>query len=84
MSSPSMDRMAKAVTRCCDGAVELHLGDQLLLPLSLAGGNSTFTTPRLAKHLMTNAWNIVQFAIADISIGEGTPCRVNIQPRHWR
>ena len=67
-----------------DGAVELHLADQLLLPLSLAAGSSTFTTPRSTRHLMTDAWNIGQFAIADISIGEGTPCRVNIQPRRWR
>ncbi len=67
-----------------DGAVELHLADQLLLPLSLAAGISTFTTPRPTSHLMTNAWNIGQFAIADVSIEEGTPCRVSIQPRHWR
>ena len=67
-----------------DGAVELHLADQLLLPLSLAAGTSTFTTPRSTSHLMTNAWNISQFAIADISIEQGTPCRVSIQPRHWR
>jgi RNA 3'-terminal phosphate cyclase (ATP) len=66
-----------------DGAVELHLADQLLLPLSLAAGNSTFTTPRPTKHLMTNGWSIGQFAIADISIGQGTPCRVDIQPRRF-
>ncbi len=66
------------------GAVELHLADQLLLPLSLAAGISIFTTPRPTGHLMTNAWNIGQFGIADISIEEGTPCRVNIEPRHWR
>ncbi len=67
-----------------DGAVELHLADQLLLPLSLAAGNSTFTMLRPTRHLMTNAWNIGQFAIADISIEQGTPCRVSIEPRHWR
>ena len=67
-----------------DAAVELHLADQLLLPLSLAAGISTFTTPRSTSHLMTNAWNIGQFAIADISIEQGMPCRVNIRPRHWR
>ncbi len=67
-----------------DGAVELHLADQLLLPLSLAAGISTFTTPRPTSHLMTNTWNIGQFAIADISIEDGTPCRVSIRPRHLR
>ena len=67
-----------------DGAVELHLADQLLLPLSLAAGNSTFTMLRPTSHLRTNAWAIGQFAIADISIEEGTPCRVSIRPRHLR
>ncbi len=66
------------------GAVELHLSDQLLLPLSLARGTSTFTTPRPTNHLRTNAWTIGQFTMADISIEQGTPCRVNIVPRNWR
>jgi RNA 3'-terminal phosphate cyclase (ATP) len=67
-----------------DAAVELHLADQLLLPLSLAAGRSVFTTPRPSGHLTTNAWNIGKFAIADISIDPGTPCRVGIQPRRRR
>jgi len=67
-----------------DAAVGLHLADQLLLPLSFAAGISTFTTPRPTSHLRTNAWNIGQFTIADISIEDGTPCRVSIRPRHWR
>ncbi len=67
-----------------DAAVELHLADQLQLPLSLAAGMSTFTTPRSTRHLMTNAWSIGQFEIADTAIEDGTPCRVSIQPRHWR
>jgi len=66
------------------GAVELHLADQLLLPLSLAAGVSTFTTPRATSHLMTNAWAIGQFAIADISIEQAAPCRVSVEPRHSR
>jgi RNA 3'-terminal phosphate cyclase (ATP) len=65
-------------------AVELHLADQLLLPVSLAGGISTFTTPRPTGHLRTNAGTIGRFAIADILIEESTPCRVSIQPRKWR
>ncbi len=67
-----------------DAAVELHLADQLLLPLSLADGRSIFTTPRSTGHLVTNAWCLGQFAIADISIGQGTPCRVDIRPRQSR
>ena len=66
------------------GAVELHLADQLLLPLSLAAGVSTFTTPRATSHLMTNAWAIGQFAIADISIEQAAPCHVSVEPRHSR
>jgi RNA 3'-terminal phosphate cyclase (ATP) len=62
-------------------AVELHLADQLLLPLALASGPSVFTVARPTGHLMTNAWTIGQFGIADISIEQGTPCRVHIAPR---
>jgi hypothetical protein len=29
---------------------------------------------------MTNAWTIGQFGIADVSVEEGTPCRVRIEP----
>jgi len=65
-------------------AVELHLADQLLLPLALATGDSAFTTARPTGHLRTNAWTIGQFGVADISIGEGTPCRVCIEPFGWK
>lgn len=67
-----------------DAAVELHLADQLLLPLSLATDVSIFTTPRPTGHILTNAWTIVQFGIADISIEEEKPCRVRIKPHRWR
>jgi RNA 3'-terminal phosphate cyclase (ATP) len=67
-----------------DAAIELHLADQLLLPLVLAPGVSTFTASRPSGHLMTNAWTIGQFGVADISIGQETPCRVRIEPRGWR
>lgn len=66
-----------------NAAVELHLADQLLLPLALATGVSNFTVSRPSGHLMTNAWTIGQFGIADISIEEGTPCRVRVVPRRW-
>jgi RNA 3'-terminal phosphate cyclase (ATP) len=65
-------------------AVELHLADQLLLPLSIAAGASTFTTPRPSGHLMTNAWTIGQFGVADIPINGGLPCEVHITPQVWR
>ncbi len=62
-------------------AVEFHLADQLLLPLSVAAGPSEFTVARPTAHLMTNAWTIGQFGVADISIEQGAPCRVRIEPR---
>ena len=65
-------------------AVELHLADQLLLPLALANGASAFTAPRPTGHLTTNARTIGQFGIADIVIEPGTPCRVQIAPHSWR
>ncbi|MFW6069974.1 MAG: RNA 3'-terminal phosphate cyclase [bacterium] len=36
-------------------AVDDHLADQLLIPMALAQGHSTFTTHRLSPHTMTNA-----------------------------
>ena len=65
-------------------AIELHLADQLLLPLAVSAGTSTFTTLRPSGHLMTNAWTIGQFGVADISIAQGPPCRVHIKPLAWR
>jgi RNA 3'-terminal phosphate cyclase (ATP) len=67
-------------------AVELHLADQLLLPLAVASGISTFTTPRPSGHLVTNAWVTSEFGVADILIEPGAPCCVRIEPRgvSWR
>jgi RNA 3'-terminal phosphate cyclase (ATP) len=61
-------------------AVEPHLADQLLLPLSIAAGASEFTVPRSTGHLMTNAWTIGQFGIAAVSIEQCAPCRVRVEP----
>jgi len=62
-------------------AVELHLADQLLLPMALADGVSSFITARPTSHLMTNAWTIGQFGIADITVEPATSCRVRVAPR---
>ena len=62
-------------------AVELHLADQLLLPLSVAAGPSEFTVSCATGHLITNAWTIGRFGVAAISIEQGTPCRVRVEPR---
>lgn len=63
-----------------DAAVEIHLADQLLLPLAVASGASSFTTLRPSGHLLTNGWAIEQFGIARVSIDEGTPCCVRVEP----
>ncbi len=48
--------------------VDDYLADQLLLPLALAGRTSSFRTPRITRHLLTNAWVIEQFL----------PCRIAV------
>jgi RNA 3'-terminal phosphate cyclase (ATP) len=64
--------------------VELHLADQLLLPLAFASGVSSFTVMRASAHLLTNAWTIEQFGIADIVVEQEAPCRVRIEPHTSR
>ena len=67
-----------------EAAVELHLADQLLLPLALANDTSVITVARPTGHLMTNAWTIEQFEIARVSIEGGIPYRVSVEPRGSR
>ena len=65
-------------------AIELHLADQLLLPLALAAGPSIFTSARPTGHLLTNAWAIEQFEVARISIAQAAPCQIRVQPLDWQ
>ena len=60
--------------------VELHLADQLLVPLALAAGPSLFTMARPTAHLATNAWTIEQFGIAKITIEQEILTRVRVEP----
>lgn len=57
-------------------ALDEHLADQLVLPLALGGGVSSFTVERISRHLTTNAWVVEQFGLARVEI-EGN--RVQIQ-----
>jgi RNA 3'-terminal phosphate cyclase (ATP) len=41
-------------------ALDRHLADQLVLPLALATGASTFTTCDVSEHLLTNVWIVEQ------------------------
>ena len=51
-----------------DAAVDSHLGDQLILPMALAAGESRFTTSRITRHLTTNIWLIQQFLPARFEV----------------
>jgi RNA 3'-terminal phosphate cyclase (ATP) len=49
-------------------ALEQHLADQLVLPLALSRGTSSFSTERVSRHLETNIWVLEQFGLARVSI----------------
>ncbi|MDF0591778.1 RNA 3'-terminal phosphate cyclase [Candidatus Methanocrinis natronophilus] len=50
-------------------AVDLHLSDQLVPYLALAGGS--YTAPIVSSHASTNIWTAKQFLEADISVEVG-------------
>jgi len=64
------------------GAVDQYMADQLLLPLCIADGPSTYTTNRVTMHLRTNAEVIKKFLPRDIRISGdiNTPGRIEISP----
>jgi RNA 3'-terminal phosphate cyclase (ATP) len=49
-------------------ALDQHLADQIVLPLALASGASSFTAERVSRHLTTNAWVVEQFELAHVSV----------------
>jgi len=49
-------------------ALDRHLGDQILAPLAVADGPSSFTVEAVSRHLETNAWLIDRFGLARITI----------------
>lgn len=55
-----------------DAPVDMHLADQLVLPLAWANGVSRFTTCRLTEHLRTNMWVVEQFARARFELADKT------------
>jgi len=60
-------------------SLDEHLADQILLPAALAQGMTRFRTPRVTRHLLTNAWVIRQFlpeARIEIRGKEGEPGEV--------
>lgn len=63
--------------------VDRHSGDQLLLPLALAEGNSEYHVSAIDRHLTTNAAIIQQFVDREIAIegDEGSPGMVRVAGR---
>lgn len=52
-------------------AVDAHLGDQLVLPLALAGGESCWSMPVCSEHLRSVIWVVQQFLPVSAEISEG-------------
>lgn len=63
-----------------EGMVDEHLADQLLIPLALADGETTFTTHRLTHHTITNARLIQRWLGSDIEIDgkENEPATIRV------
>ncbi len=68
------------VHRASEGALDPHLADQVLLPLTLVPGSSSYTTSRVTGHLLTMAWLVEHFLDRDVTVTgeEGTPGRVEV------
>lgn len=49
-------------------ALDQYLADQLVLPLALAKGKSSFTASRITQHLLTNAWIVEQLLGREIIV----------------
>lgn len=63
-------------------ALDMHLADQLVLPLALATGRSAFTTCRITQHLLTNIWVAEHFLPAEFAVEgkEGQVGTVTVHP----
>jgi len=67
--------------RASGAALDVHLADQLLVPLAFAGAPSRFTTERASRHLGTNAWVIEQFGLARFAVADqGRRTEVSVTP----
>jgi RNA 3'-terminal phosphate cyclase (ATP) len=49
-------------------AVDMHLADQLIVPLTIADDVSHFSTCRVTEHLRTNMWVVERFARARFEV----------------
>jgi RNA 3'-terminal phosphate cyclase (ATP) len=66
-------------------AVDAHLADQLLLPMALAHGRSSFTTHQLTQHTFTHAALLRRWLGATITVegSEGHAGRVSVEGVSW-
>lgn len=64
-----------------EGVADPHLSDQLLLPMALAPGTSSFTTTKVTRHLLTNLWVVEQFFPGRVKLTgkEGEPGAVIVE-----
>ncbi len=64
-------------------AIDRHLADQLILPAALAAGESRYSVSRVTQHLVTNAWTVERFGLAEITIerSDDGSAAVTIKPR---
>lgn len=92
LGKPAEKVADEAVTRLAEfldseGAIDQHLADQLLLPMSLADGASALRTSRITSHLLTNAEIIQLFLPVKITIegemGASGFVRVSPQSSAW-
>ena len=44
-----------------EATLDIHLADQLILPLAIAGFEGNLTAERVSKHTLTNLWVVEQF-----------------------
>ncbi|MCP4428998.1 MAG: RNA 3'-phosphate cyclase [Chloroflexi bacterium] len=67
-------------------AVDNCLADQLLLPLALANGRSTYTTNELTQHTLTNAQLLRQWLDVSITINGdlGQPAQIEVAGIHYQ
>jgi RNA 3'-terminal phosphate cyclase (ATP) len=67
--------------RASGAAVDYHLADQLLLPMSLAHGQSSFTTERLTRHTTTQATLLQQWlgVTITLSAADNQPAVVTVE-----
>lgn len=63
-------------------ALDQHLGDQILAPLAVADGPSSYTVETVSRHLKTNAWLIDRFGLArtTIDIADDGVGRIRVSP----